>query len=236
MRRGLHPHSRANLRRPWLPGESGNVAGRPAHPVPEPGHELEFSAAGLGITDKHFVAVAGSRSSAPEPKPPPIRCSVCRHQDLPVIDGLLVLRVPLRAIARNHGLARSALDRHRRFHLPAIPDASKARATMRADEIVPFSIEKLKFANSTGFIATARPVFDRLWEGLLDCLSDSPEDRLFLALASACIWLCRPQGGDDIRKAIHLLEGWRDIPTSKQQGVNRAKHRNREPMAGHPEP
>lgn len=209
MPRGCHPRSRANLRPPWCSGESGNPDGRPARVAPEPGAELELSPAGLGMSDEEFAAMVGPPTV--ERKPPPVRCSVCRHQDRPVVDGLLVLGIPLRAVTRSYGLARSALDRHRRLHLPRFSADSEARAVTEAGKLLPSAIEKLRYAGRFN-LASTWPVFDRLWRALDASLGDSAKDRLLLALASACVWLFRVQEQSDVRKAIRALEAWRAIP------------------------
>ena len=206
MRRGEHPNSRANLRPPWRPGESGNLAGRPEHVAPAPGEPLVFSAARFGFTDEELMAMAATTT---ERKTPRVRCSVCLHENLPVIDGLLVLRIPVRAVARSYGLARSALGRHRRNHLPPFRADGEARAVTEAGKLLPFMIEKLRYADRYN-LGSARPVFDRLWRLLEASLGDSAEDRLLLALASASVWLFRVQGHQDLRQAIAALKAWRD--------------------------
>src|SRR5262245_44463453 len=45
-------------------------------------------------------------------------CRTCRHPDLPAVDQLLVAQVPLRDIARQHGLSKDSLHRHKAHCLP----------------------------------------------------------------------------------------------------------------------
>ena len=44
-------------------------------------------------------------------------CTVCAHAAVDAIDAALETGQPLRDLAVEYGLSRSALDRHRRFHL-----------------------------------------------------------------------------------------------------------------------
>jgi len=206
MQRGEHLHSRANLRPPWRPGQSGNPAGRPEHVAPAPGEPLVFSAARLGFTDEELMAMAATTTT--ERKPPGLRCSVCLHENLPVIDGLLTLGTPLRAVAGGYALTRSALDRHRRNHLPRFPADGEARAVTEAEELLPSMIETLKRADRYNLQRSTWPVFNRLWEALESSLGDSAQDRLLLSLASACVWLYRVQEHNDVREAVRALEAW----------------------------
>jgi hypothetical protein len=61
------------------------------------------------------------------------------------------------------------------------------------------------------------PTFNALWKAFEDSFGDSPEDRLRLCLATACVWLYRIQGRngyeraadlDDVKQAIGALESW----------------------------
>jgi len=45
------------------------------------------------------------------------RCSVCQHEEVLAIERGLVVGKPLRILAEQYGLSKSALDRHRQKHL-----------------------------------------------------------------------------------------------------------------------
>ena len=67
----------------------------------------------------------------------PRRCTICQHPQLAEIDEALVRGVPLRDIAGQYGVTRSALQRHAGAHLPAaLSRARRAQEAVRADSLL----------------------------------------------------------------------------------------------------
>ena len=67
----------------------------------------------------------------------PQTCSVCRHPDRQAIDVALVSGRPLRDVAGQHGLSKSAVERHGNDHLPAtMVKAAEAKHVLDADELL----------------------------------------------------------------------------------------------------
>jgi hypothetical protein len=50
----------------------------------------------------------------------PRTCTVCTHPECAAIDAALVAGEPYRAIARQHGVSRHAITRHKAAHLPVV--------------------------------------------------------------------------------------------------------------------
>lgn len=180
------------------------------------------------------AAIRTDEQTKPPAAPDPVRvaivkeargqCSVCRHENRALIDGLLTLGIPVRAVAGNFGLSRSALERHKQNHLPAFSNAGKARTVMDAAAILHPHIEKLKRADTYDLMHSTWPTFSALWKAFEDSLGDSPEDRLRRCLATACVWLYRIQGRngyeraadlEDVKQAIGALESWRRDSTAQ---------------------
>lgn len=65
-------------------------------------------------------------------------CSVCVHAELESINQALVERkIPVRTLARNHGVSRDALMRHNEAHVPAtLAKAAKAHEAARGDGLL----------------------------------------------------------------------------------------------------
>ena len=67
----------------------------------------------------------------------PRSCTVCQHPSRAEIDSLLVEGVSLRDIAGRWGLSKSALDRHKADHLPALlVKAKDAQQELTASRIL----------------------------------------------------------------------------------------------------
>ena len=65
-----------------------------------------------------------------------LTCSVCRHPNLPDIDSAIVRRESLRDVARQYGLSKDAVARHK-THLPAaLVKAQAAQEVARADSLL----------------------------------------------------------------------------------------------------
>ena len=66
----------------------------------------------------------------------PLTCSVCRHPNLADIDSAILRRESLRDIARQFGLSKDAVARHK-AHLPAtLVKAQEAQEVARADSLL----------------------------------------------------------------------------------------------------
>jgi len=67
----------------------------------------------------------------------PRTCTVCGHDDRAAIDAALVTGSPLRDVARQHGLSKDALFRHRSDHIPvSLARAQQAAAVAQADDLL----------------------------------------------------------------------------------------------------
>ncbi|MGH7531010.1 MAG: hypothetical protein ACREMN_11560 [Gemmatimonadales bacterium] len=68
----------------------------------------------------------------------PRLCTVCTHPDRATIDEALVARRDsLRDIARQHGLKKDAVDRHRREHVPDhVAKAQEAKEVASASDLL----------------------------------------------------------------------------------------------------
>ncbi len=62
----------------------------------------------------------------------PQPCTICTHAERAAIDRALVAEVPLRDIAGQHGLSKSAVDRHKAEHLPAHMVRAKEQEDVRS--------------------------------------------------------------------------------------------------------
>jgi transposase-like protein len=64
-------------------------------------------------------------------------CTVCTHDELDVIDRALVGGATFRDVARQHGLSRDAIARHRATHLPEkLAQAQGATETAEATDLL----------------------------------------------------------------------------------------------------
>jgi hypothetical protein len=79
----------------------------------------------------------------------PRRCSICTHGELEAIDTALVDGEPYRNIAAQFGISTSALQRHKRTHIPqSLMKAVVAEELMRADDLLAHVSELRKRALS----------------------------------------------------------------------------------------
>ena len=128
-----------NLRPAWKPGQSGNPEGRARGGY---GYKrrimAEFRTAYEAdkLLNVQEPLPKESTPAVAESKPVDLRipCSVCRHEERAIIDGLLTLGIPLRAIARSYGFPKSSIERHKRAHLPVFPNSEKARQMKPIEE------------------------------------------------------------------------------------------------------
>ena len=121
-----------------------------------------------------------------------------------MIDGLLTLGIPVRTVAGNYELSRSALERHKQNHLPVFPNEERARAVVDAAATIHPHLEKLKRADKYDLMRSTWPTFNALWKAFEDSLGDSPEDRFRRCLAQACVWLYRIQGRSGYEREADL--------------------------------
>jgi len=67
----------------------------------------------------------------------PQTCTICRHPDRATIDRALVTGLSLRDIAGQHGVSKSALERHRASDLPRLlVQAKEAETVADADDLL----------------------------------------------------------------------------------------------------
>ena len=67
----------------------------------------------------------------------PRRCTICGHAERQHIDSALVSGATLRDIAGQHGVSKSALERHKADHLPVeLAKAKEAEVAARADDLL----------------------------------------------------------------------------------------------------
>ena len=67
----------------------------------------------------------------------PRTCTVCAHAERAAVDRALVAGAPLRDIAGQHRLAKSAVARHKADHLPAaLAKAKEAQTVADADDLL----------------------------------------------------------------------------------------------------
>jgi hypothetical protein len=145
-------------------------------------------------------------------------CSVCQHDQLAVIDGLLTLKISLRSIAWNYGLSCSSLLRHKQRHLPTFPDVEKARQTVDGRMLLREPLDMLRRVDDVNVSHLAESIRDMLWERFEAALRpNDPLDELRRALAHAVGYLCRVKGRggwyqeenlEDARRALETLESW----------------------------
>jgi hypothetical protein len=201
-----------NLRAKWKSGESGNPGGRP----PGTGFWAMLMREMLndtqGVNTRMIVR-------AQEPVAVLAPCRVCRHPMSAVIDGLLVLGVPLRALAAEYRVSRSSLHRHKCNHTPTFPAGEQARQTVEAESVFPGLLDAFReLANCWGgsrFVELAEASLDALWEAFESLLTDDPRDALLVRMASAAVRLGFIRGhiydGSDREQAQEILkdmESW----------------------------
>ena len=176
--------SKKNLRPPWKPGQSGNPEGKARGNY---GYKRRFE----GELRKAFVQDMKRQQEAEEPvatmavptaeKKMPVElyipCSVCRHEGQAVIDGLLTLGIPMRAIARSYGFSKSAVERHKRKHLPVSPDANKARQVKTIQEGLWKILCSRDGMRLSGCLDGARRALERLWNLNHETAIEEPLDR-----------------------------------------------------------
>jgi hypothetical protein len=240
LKRGQHPNSRRNLCPPWRKGESGNPAGRPSGSynrrhrglrrlffdyMTKPWEEIE---AERRVREEEVAMRQHEQRSKR------VQCSICRHPQVALIDGLLTLGVPVRAIAINYRAARSAIERHKQNHLACLPIAQNARLAQKAVSVFPPLIEKLKSVDEDDLVQSTWPVFKDIWEAFMSTVGDTSIAKLQTCLAKACIWLYRVQARTeyeyeanhaDVGRAIQELELWRDRRITKKPVKQARQHR-----------
>ena len=67
----------------------------------------------------------------------PRRCTICDHHSRARIDAAIISGAPLRDIASQYGVSKSALKRHKAGHMPAhLAKAKEAGEVARADDLL----------------------------------------------------------------------------------------------------
>lgn len=220
---GRHPNSRANLRPPWREGTSGNPEGRPiGSGAPGARAIREFFRTGIAsmelVNDLDDDTEPESDNEQSQPIAARyIQCSVCTHEKLPVIDGLLALGISLRDIAGAFGLSRSALHRHKKNHVRLFPQESTAKALFEAEnELYPLLIT-LRRTWQSAAQSEAWYTFNKLWDIMAAHLGDTQERYFIQRMLTACLWLFRASGRswieyaeirEDIQRGVEALELW----------------------------
>jgi len=139
------------------------------------------------------------------------QCTVCAHADLEEINRLLLCSDSYRDIARQFGLSKDALARHKESHIPELLLKSQdAKETLQADnlldQIVYYESEARRFkglAESQGDLELALKAVDRalkcldLFAKARGIISDQPQVNIlvlpeWIALRTAIIQSLRP--------------------------------------------
>ena len=139
------------------------------------------------------------------------QCTVCAHADLEEINRLLLCSDSYRDIARQFGLSKDALARHKESHIPELLLKSQdAKETLQADnlldQIVYYESEARGFkglAESQGDLELALKAVDRalkcldLFAKARGIISDQPQVNIlvlpeWIALRTAIIQSLRP--------------------------------------------
>lgn len=216
-----NPRSLENLRPAWKLGESGNPEGRAFGNY---GHKRRFENMMIQAFNSASKRDSVSEEPAPvikkelpEPRPP---CTVCRHGERAVIDGLLTLGIPLRVIARSYGFSKSSTLRHKQRHLSIFPDTEKAREIMNGEKLLSGPIYFLRRADDLyrGRLQDcAWRVLCDLWESLVSTFGSNPTGRLQLVGLEAIVHLAYisarngwddKQNRGDLQTALQALESW----------------------------
>lgn len=191
-----------NLRPPWKPGESGNPEGRPEGSTERP------------LRLPRLWTLKG-------PAPRRIICRACVHPDRPMIDGLLLLGVPLRSVEKRYRVSRSVLSRHLRAHLPELEGRKIVRDVVKAERAVLAAARCIRSLSEltevdqeyVDRVAEARKT---LWVAFPS--ASGPVGKLQYAMVVALFDLARVQGRefdfgadgtfDDLKDAQEALERW----------------------------
>ena len=139
------------------------------------------------------------------------QCTVCAHADLEEINKLLLCSDSYRDIARQFGLSKDALARHKESHMPELLlKSQEVKETLQADnlldQIVYYESEARRFkglAESQGDLELALKAVDRalkcldLFAKARGIISDQPQVNIlvlpeWIALRTAIIQSLRP--------------------------------------------
>ena len=139
------------------------------------------------------------------------QCTVCAHKDLEEINRLLLCSDSYRDIARQFGLSKDALARHKESHMPELLlKSQEVKETLQADnlldQIVYYESEARRFkglAESQGDLELALKAVDRalkcldLFAKARGIISDQPQVNIlvlpeWIALRTAIIQSLRP--------------------------------------------
>ena len=139
------------------------------------------------------------------------QCTVCGHKDVEEINKLLLCSDSYRAIARQFGLSKDALARHKESHMPELLlKSQEVKETLQADnlldQIVYYESEARRFkglAESQGDLELALKAVDRalkcldLFAKARGIISDQPQVNIlvlpeWIALRTAIIQSLRP--------------------------------------------
>jgi hypothetical protein len=147
-------------------------------------------------------------------------CCVCRHKDRAVIDGLLALGIPLRAIAHNYALPKSSVHRHSKRHVPTFRDTQRAVQVKEISEGLWRLLDSRDGMRLSGPVDGAQRALERLWNLNHATAIDDPLDRLRIVTIEAfaslipILWRdrwsleTRESNMKDYEAAIKKLKSW----------------------------
>jgi hypothetical protein len=138
-----------------------------------------------------------------------------------VIDGLITLGIPLRALAGSYGFSKSSLFRHKKSHLAYFPNAKKARQVTTIQEGLWQILRSRDGMEMSGCHDGASRALGRLWNLNHATAIEDPFDRLRIATIEVfarlipILWRddswsmkAREQNMKDYTAAIETLSSW----------------------------
>ena len=107
------------------------------------------------------------------------RCTVCDHPGREAIDKALVSGAPLGTIARDKGVSRNALRRHRDNHIPGLLERAK-KATAHATRLV-INAEARKDGHALDVVEQLKAINAASWESLRAARQEQDRDGVLRA-------------------------------------------------------
>ena len=218
--------SKQNLCPAWKPGESGNPKGRAwgcfsyKRRFEEGFRDAKIQDMKRQPVEKPAVTVHVLTVEEIDALGPRIQCRVCSHEQLPVINGLLTLGIPLRALARSYGFSKSSVERRKQRHLPVFPYPERAREVVNGVELLRgpiYFLRRVDHVYAGRFQDCTWRVLCDLWKSLASTFGSNPTGRLQLVCLRAILrlayiaardWWAEEQNRKDLRIALQALESW----------------------------